>query len=93
MHKIRYVLVNEKLLKAPSTAPIVFPTFGKLNSVRTPSPPTAGPHEKGPAVKSINAHLRHSFNINHSVCLIKVCKHLCVIYEEREREKPVISNP
>lgn len=41
----------------PDTAPMVFSTFGKLSSVRTPSPPTAGPHEKGPAVKSINAHL------------------------------------
>ena len=41
----------------PETAPIVFSTFGKLNSVRTPSPPTAGPHDQGPALKSINAHL------------------------------------
>lgn len=41
----------------PATAPMVFSTFGKLSSVRTPSPPTAGPHEKGPAVKSIKAHL------------------------------------
>ena len=44
-------------MAVPDTAPMVFSTLGKLSSVRTPSPPTAGPHEKGPALKSINAHL------------------------------------
>lgn len=45
---------------------MVLPTFGKLSSVLTPSPPTAGPQEKGPALKSINIHLavytQHSVN-------------------------------
>lgn len=41
----------------PAIAPTVFPIFGRLSSVRTPSPPTAGPQENGPALKSINAHL------------------------------------
>lgn len=36
---------------------MVLVTFGKLHSVRTPSPPTAGPHVNGPAVRSINANL------------------------------------
>lgn len=36
---------------------MVLVTLGKLWSVRTPSPPTAAPQEKGPAVKSMNAHL------------------------------------
>lgn len=42
----------------PATAPIVLSTFGKLSSVRTPSPPTAGPQENGPELKSMNAHLK-----------------------------------
>ena len=45
-------------------------TFGKLFSVRTPSPPTAGPQENGPAVKSMNAHLKQNvqciFKYQHS---------------------------
>jgi len=51
---------NTSLL--PEAEPIVLSTFGKLASVRTPSPPTAGPHEKGPALKSIKAHLLQNMN-------------------------------
>lgn len=55
-----YPKSNTSLL--PAVAPIVLSTFGKLASVRTPSPPTAGPHEKGPALKSMKAHLLQNMN-------------------------------
>lgn len=71
------------LRTVPATAPMVFPTFGKLSSVRTPSPPTEGPHEKGPAVKSMNAHLTGSIH--------KIMKTLCHLLPRiRWRSKPEI---
>jgi len=54
----------------PEAEPIGFSTLGKLASVRTPSPPTAGPHVKGPALKSINAHLVKTLaNVNEKRCV------------------------
>lgn len=79
----------------PATAPIVLFTFGKLISVRTPSPPTAGPHEKGPAVKSINAHLEYTNISPHCVFHVCMCKQTAHVRDtEKEREiGPVFSNP
>lgn len=73
------------LRTVPATAPMVFPTFGKLSSVRTPFPPTEGPHEKGPAVKSMNAHLTEIIHKNHDNALPFVGMNKMALYARIKR--------
>lgn len=96
-HMIKHnnLIITDERFAVPETAPIVFCTLGELSSVRTPSPPTAGPHEKGPALKSIKAHLIQNILLI-SMSMMKVCIYsnvhvwICMWtsgYAIRERER------
>jgi len=99
-HMIKHnnLIITDERFAVPETAPIVFCTLGELSSVRTPSPPTAGPHEKGPALKSIKAHLIQNILLI-SMSMMKVCIYssvhvwICMwtsgyaLGRERERER------
>lgn len=72
----------------PATAPIVFSTFGKLSSVRTPSPPTAGPQENGPELKSMNAHLKKD------ACNRLITKdQICGQKLKKKKYQPILADP